>query len=174
MAAHDGEFTQYYVARAPAMRSTAYLLCGDWHTAEDLVQTAFTKLYLAWNRLSGHDRIDGYVRQTLVRAFIDLRRRPWRRELPSADGYRERSGGPAGGGDPARHDAATEERLVLLRALAAVPPRQRAVLVLRYWEDLSEAATAAILGCSLGTVKSQAARGLANLREQLSHVEGVR
>ncbi len=176
MAAHDAEFTEYYATRAASVRSTAYLLCGDWHTAEDLVQTTFTKLYLAWDRVHAHERMDAYVRKTVIRAFIDLRRRPWRREVPSTGqtATGEWTTVSAGGAVPSGPETGTEDRVVLLRALAAVPPRQRAVLVLRYWEDVSEAATAEILNCSTGTVKSQAARGLANLRAQLSHVEAFR
>jgi RNA polymerase sigma-70 factor (sigma-E family) len=165
MTAHDDEFTRYYAARGATMRATAYLLCGDWHTADDLVQTAFIKLYRAWDRVNGHDRMDGYLRRTLVRAYLDHRRRPWRRESTIAI-EQSLAWEPA-----STTEGPTEDRQILLRALAAVPPRQRAVLVLRYWEDMSEADTAELLGCSPGTVKSQAARGLANLRARLSHVE---
>ncbi|MFR9778521.1 SigE family RNA polymerase sigma factor [Micromonospora sp. MS34] len=154
MGDRDAAFADYFAARSDAMRGTAYLLCGDWHRAEDLVQTAFTKLYLVWNRVSRHEVLDAYVRQILVRTFLDERRRGWWR--------RERVGGEAAEGH-APPDS-PEGRLVMLRALAAVAPRQRAVLVLRYWEDLSIEETAALLGCSTGTVKSQAARGLETLR----------
>jgi RNA polymerase sigma-70 factor (sigma-E family) len=156
----DRAFTEYYAARGASMRSVAYLLCGDWHLAEDLVQIAFTKLYLAWQRVSRHDVLDGYVRQILVRSFLDNTRRPWRRERPTdmgSDVY-----------EIAAPASAAEDRLILLRALAKVPPRQRAVLVLRYWEDMSVEQTAAVLGCSPGTVKSSSARGLDLLREQLN------
>lgn len=155
MGDRDAAFAEYFAARSDAMRGTAYLLCGDWHRAEDLVQSAFTKLYLAWNRVSRHEVLDAYVRQILVRTFLDERRRGWWR--------RERVGGE-GAERPAPPES-PENRLVLLQALAALAPRQRAVLVLRYWEDLSVEDTAALLGCSAGTVKSQAARGLENLRE---------
>ncbi|MGS2615631.1 SigE family RNA polymerase sigma factor [Micromonospora sp. LZ34] len=154
MGDRDAAFAEYFTARSDAMRGTAYLLCGDWHRAEDLVQTAFVKLYLAWNRVSRHEVLDAYVRQILVRTFLDERRRGWWR--------RERVGGNDAE-QPAPPDA-PEGRLVMLQALAAVPPRQRAVLVLRYWEDLSVDEAAALLGCSAGTVKSQAARGLDTLR----------
>jgi RNA polymerase sigma-70 factor (sigma-E family) len=157
MADRDAAFAEYFAARSDTMRGTAYLLCGDWHRAEDLVQTAFTKLYLAWNRVSRHEVLDAYVRQTLVRTFLDERRRGWWRRERSTDVPADRSLPPD----------APENRLVLLEALAAVPPRQRAVLILRYWEDLSVEATAAILGCSPGTVKSQAAKGLNHLRNLL-------
>jgi RNA polymerase sigma-70 factor (sigma-E family) len=156
----DHAFTEFYTARGASMRSMAYLMCGDWHLAEDLVQIAFTKLYLAWNRVSRHDVLDGYVRQIVVRAFLDNTRRPWRREQPTDMA--------AGSHDVAVADSGAEDRLVLLRALAKVPPRQRAVLVLRYWEDMSVEQTAAALGCSPGTVKSSAARGLDLLRHELN------
>src|SRR5262249_32307315 len=152
--------TELYAARGASMRSMAYLMCGDWHLAEDLVQIAFTKLYLAWHRVSRHDVLDGYVRQIVVRAFLDNTRRPWRRQQPPDMA--------AGIHDVPVDDSGPEDRLVLLRALAKVPPRQRAVLVLRYWEDTSVEQTAAVLGCSPGTVKSSAARGLDLLRRELN------
>ncbi|MEU1751184.1 SigE family RNA polymerase sigma factor [Micromonospora matsumotoense] len=158
MGDRDTAFAAYFAARSEAMRGTAYLLCGDWHRAEDLVQTAFTKLYLVWNRVSRHEVLDAYVRQILVRTFLDERRRGWWR--------RERVGGEQA--DQPAPAESPENRLVLLQALAAVPPRQRAVLVLRYWEDQSVEEVAALLGCSTGTVKSQSARGLDTLRGLLS------
>lgn len=166
----DRAFAEYFSARSDAMRATAYLLCGDWHRCEDLVQATFTKLYLAWHRVSRHEVLDGYTRQTLVRTFLDQQRRGWFRrehvaEPPSGGGTSAGAARHAADGD--RHPG-IEDRLVLLDALAAVPPRQRAVLVLRYWEDLSVEETAALLGCSAGTVKSQAARGLATLRTVLA------
>ena len=154
MSERDAAFADYFAARSAAMRSTAFLLCGDWHRAEDLVQTAFTKLYLRWNRVQRHESLDPYVRTVLIRTFIDEGRWGWwRRERP----HETQIEVPA---EPVPAD----DRLMLLRALAGVPPRQRAVLVLRYWQDLSVDETASILGCSPGTVKSQAARGLETLR----------
>ncbi|MEV4844954.1 SigE family RNA polymerase sigma factor [Micromonospora matsumotoense] len=158
MGDRDTAFAAYFAARSEAMRGTAYLLCGDWHRAEDLAQTAFTKLYLVWNRVSRHEVLDAYVRQILVRTFLDERRRGWWR--------RERVGGEQT--DRPTPPESPETRLVLLQALVAVPPRQRAVLVLRYWEDQSVEEVAALLGCSAGTVKSQSARGLDTLRGLLS------
>ena len=159
MSDRDTAFAEYFAARSGAMRGTAFLLCGDWHRAEDLVQAAFTKLYVHWNRVARHEALDPYVRQVLIRTFIDDGRRGWwRRERPQAT--------------PVDHPAAqagSDDRLVLMQALAAVPPRQRAVLVLRYWEDMSVEQTAAVLSCSTGTVKSQAARGLDALRILISH-----
>ncbi|MBO4164121.1 SigE family RNA polymerase sigma factor [Micromonospora antibiotica] len=158
MGDRDTAFAAYFAARSEAMRGTAYLLCGDWHRAEDLVQTAFTKLYLVWNRVSRHEVLDAYVRQILVRTFLDERRRGWWRRERVGDEQTDRPTPPE----------SPETRLVLLQALAAVPPRQRAVLVLRYWEDQSVEEAAALLGCSAGTVKSQSARGLDTLRGLLS------
>jgi RNA polymerase sigma-70 factor (sigma-E family) len=159
MSDRDTAFAEYFAARSGAMRGTAFLLCGDWHRAEDLVQTAFTKLYTHWHRVVRHEALDPYVRKVLIRTFIDDGRRGWwRRERPQET--------------PVDHPAAqagTDDRLMLMQALAAVPPRQRAVLVLRYWEDMSVEQTAAVLSCSTGTVKSQAARGLGALRTLMSH-----
>ncbi|GAA4434416.1 SigE family RNA polymerase sigma factor [Actinokineospora soli] len=153
----DGEFAAYFAARADAMRGTAFLLCGDWHRAEDLVQTAFVRLYRVWHRVSGRDRLDGYTRQIVVRVFLDESRRGFFRRERVTDAPPEGSGPAAG----------PEDRLVLMAALARVPARQRTVLVLRFWEDLSVEETAAAMGCSVGTVKSQTSRGLSALRAVL-------
>ncbi|WP_433161862.1 SigE family RNA polymerase sigma factor [Kribbella sp. CA-247076] len=162
MSDRDAAFEAYFAARSDAMRGTAYLLCGDWHRAEDLVQQTFTKLYLGWRRIQRHEAMDNYTRKTLVRTFLSERRRGWFRfesvGSPQADRPVDRPGLSPGLAD---------ERIVLLEALAKVPPRQRAVLVLRYWEDASIEQTAALLDCSAGTVKSQAARGLQTLRALL-------
>ena len=155
MSDRDAAFEAYFAARSGAMRGTAYLLCGDWHRAEDLVQQTFTKIYLAWRRIQRHEAMDSYTRQTLVRTFLSERRRGWFRHESVASEATDRAAPSADFAD---------ERLVLLEALVKVPPRQRAVLVLRYWEDQSVEQTAALLDCSTGNVKSQAARGLATLR----------
>lgn len=149
-------FSEYFASRSGVMRGTAYLLCGDWHRAEDLVQTAFVKLYRAWHRVAAHETLDAYTRQILVRTYLDENRRGFfHRERPAAEPG-ERAAPPV---------ASTEDRMVLLRALAKVPPRQRAALVLRFWEDMSVEDAARAMGCSGGTVKSQTARGLDALRE---------
>lgn len=151
-------FAEYFAARSDMMRRTAYLLCGDWHRAEDLVQSAFVKLYVAWDRVNRHDVLDGYLRKTLVRVFLDERRlNRFRRERIT--GHSFEIAGP---------ETQSDDRLMLLRALAEVPARQRAVLVLRYWEDQSVDDTAALLNCSPGTVKSQSTRGLQTLRTILA------
>ena len=158
MSDRDAAFEAYFAARSDAMRGTAYLLCGDWHRAEDLVQQTFTKIYLVWRRIQRHEVMDSYTRQTLIRTFLSERRRGWFRHESVGSPETERVAPSSGLAD---------ERLVLLDALTKVPPRQRAVLVLRYWEDQSVEQTAELLDCSAGTVKSQAARGLATLRELL-------
>ena len=152
----ERDFVEYVGARALALRRTAYLLSGDWHTAEDLTQATLTKLYLAWRKIDRSGSVDAYARRTLVRTFLDSRRRLWNRERPHAD-VPERSA-------PTDH---AEDRIVLWKALDRLPASQRAVIVLRYWEDLSVAETAAALNLSDGTVKSYASRGLAALREGL-------
>lgn len=151
----DGEFSDYVASSADRVRFTAYLLCADWHEAEDIAQAAFVKLYLAWDRIDRQGSIDAYVRKVVVRTYLNERRRLWRKL--------ERLTGTPAEPPPQQPDAA-EQRLVVWRALIQVPQRQRAALVLRYWEDLSLLDTAAILGCSVGNVKSQCARGLQTLR----------
>jgi RNA polymerase sigma-70 factor (sigma-E family) len=148
-------FTAYFASRSGALRGTAYLLCGDWHRAEDLVQNTFVKLYRSWHRIAAHEAMDAYARQVLVRTYLDENRRGFFfRERVVAEHLE--SAVPSGAGP--------EDRLVLLNALASVPPRQRAVLVLRFWEDMSVEETARALGCTAGTVKSQTSRGLDTLR----------
>jgi RNA polymerase sigma-70 factor (sigma-E family) len=151
------EFTAYVNASAARLRRTAYLMCGDWQRAEDEVQTALVKLYLAWDKVRMRQSLDAFVRTTLMRGLVDERRRPWRRERALAE-LPDR---------PAAEPQAVEERLAVRDALALVPPRQRAVLVLRFYEDCDVAETARLVGCSEGTVKSQTARGLARLRDLL-------
>lgn len=159
-AADDAEFSRYVSARRDAVRRTAFLLCGDWHQADDLTQTAFVKLYGAWGRIRDRGALDAYVRSTLVRATVDESRRPWRREK-AVDAVPD---------IPAPSDIASTvaDREAVRAALASVPPGQRAVLVLRYFDGLDVAATAAALRCSEGNVKSQTARGLAALRAALA------
>ena len=157
---YEDEFVTYYAARAAQLRNTAFLLCGDWHLAEDLTQTTFTKLYRAWSRIDRHEVLDQYARQVLLRTFLDERRRPWRREKPTLpdDAVLDVTAPEVRG---------SEDREVLRAALQQVPKRRRAVLILRFWADLSVEQVATILGCTTGTVKSQTSRGLADLREAL-------
>ncbi|MGH3757852.1 SigE family RNA polymerase sigma factor [Actinophytocola sp.] len=158
MTDRDAEFGEYFDSRAVVMRRTAYLLCnGDWHRAEDLVQTTLIKIYAAWPRLRRSGGLDGYARTVMVRAAIDESRKGFRRRENLVDQLPEV-------GVAARP---VEDVLDVRRALATLPAGQRAVVVLRYWEDMSVAETAAILGRSEGTVKSQAAKGMAMLRTVL-------
>jgi RNA polymerase sigma-70 factor (sigma-E family) len=154
--ADEGAFRAFAFTRRPSLRRTAFLLCGDWHQADDLVQTALVKLYVAWPRVRSQDQPDAYAHRILVRCFLDERRRPWRRESPVEvlDDVKA-----------AAHP--TEELLDLRAALARLPRRQRATLLMRYWLDASVAQTAEALGCSEGTVKSQTARAMSTLRELL-------
>ena len=149
----DG-FEQFVRARSPALARTAYLLTGDRHRAEDLLQTALTRAYLRWDRIESEDP-EGYVRRTLANAHIDWwRRKPWREEpaaeLPDLPGP-----------DQA---AAFDVRNAVLGALAGLSRRQRAVVVLRFYEDLTEEQTAAVLGIAVGTVKSQTSKALRTMR----------
>jgi RNA polymerase sigma-70 factor (sigma-E family) len=153
-------FAGLFAARADAIRRTAYLLCGDWHRAEDLTQTAFAKLYAAWPRLRDEGAAEGYLRRTLLRTFLDDNRRGWRRELATGTVPEVPVTEPS-----------TDDRIVLLAALARVAPRQRACLVLRYFDDLSVEDTAEVLGCSTGTVKSNTSRGLDTLRRLLGDAD---
>jgi len=152
----EQEFRELYVGRAPALRRTAYLLSGDWHTAEDLVQVAFEKVYAARRRLRHDAALESYLRRTLVRAWVDETRRPHRRERPVEQLP-----------ESVVTDEANDDRTELLQALASVPRRQRACLVLRFYDDLSVTETARLLGCTEGTVKSQTSRGLEALRAVL-------
>ncbi|MDG6107198.1 sigma-70 family RNA polymerase sigma factor [Dactylosporangium aurantiacum] len=138
-------------------RRTAFLLCRDWHLADDLVATVLDKLYRQWHRRDAIRSLDAYVGGMLARAAVDEHRRPWRREHLDDDDDAPVPTAP-GAAD------ATVERLTLDSYLAQLGPRRRAVLVLRYYCDFSVEETAEILGVSIGTVKSQTARGLETLR----------
>ena len=153
-------FAEYFAARQDAVRRSAYLLCGDWHRADDVAQTAFVKLHRHWERVRDKGALDAWMRRTVVRTVVDESRRPWRRERPT-EVLPERAVDAADPGE------AMGTRELVLAGLRQVPPRQRAVLVLRFIEDQDVAATAAALGCTEGTVKSQTARGLSTLRAAL-------
>jgi RNA polymerase sigma-70 factor (sigma-E family) len=148
-----GDFREFVRARSPALMRTAYLLTGDRQLAEDLLQTVLMRSYGRWSKL---DNPEAYLRRSMVTTVISWRRRRWVGEIPTEQLPSPRAG------DPAENLAVRADLLGLLRELG---PRQRAVVVLRYYEDLSEAEVAQMLGISVGTVKSQAARALARLRE---------
>jgi RNA polymerase sigma-70 factor (sigma-E family) len=157
--ARDEEFRAFVVARRPALVRLATLLAaGDAHLAEDVVQTALTKLYVAWRRVERDQGPEAYARRILVNAVIDERRRPWRRSETS------RAVLP----DIPASDASAEDRDSVRTALAALGPRMRAAVVLRHWLGYDVGECARLLNCSEGTVKSQTARGLDRLRVLLS------
>lgn len=154
-------FEEFVAYSSPRLARVAYLLTRDWPTAEDLVQTALTKAWFAWPRL--HDDPSAYVRKILVNTYLSWWRRRWRGEVPTAElpdhpGTRDET-------------RAVDDRDALWAALGRLPRRQRAVVVLRYFEDLSEVEVADLLGCSVGTVKSQASKALAKLRVDRSLAE---
>ncbi|WP_067500959.1 SigE family RNA polymerase sigma factor [Actinoplanes sp. TFC3] len=155
----ERDYIEYVTGRLARLHRTAYMLCGDAHRADDIVQTTLTALYTHWKRVATADNIDGYVHSILVRRYLDERRLRWSRvrlgEVPVHAAV-------AGAAD---HDIV--ERDALMTALRALPKGQRAVVVLRYFDDLSVEATAEALKCSVGNVKSQCARGLATLRAVL-------
>jgi RNA polymerase sigma-70 factor (sigma-E family) len=155
--AWEEEFIAYYAARGDILRRTAFVLCGDWYLAEDLLQITFTNLYRVWKRIERREVMDQYARRVLLRAFLNERRRPWRREVSTAPDSADLDAG-------VWYDRGSEESLVLRTALLRLSRQRRAVLVLRFWADLSVEQVAEVLQCPVGTVKSQTARGLAELR----------
>ena len=157
--ASEREFADYFRARRETVRRTAYMMCGDWHKADDHAQAAFVALHRNWRKIRDPRALDGWMRRTLTRSVIDESRRPWRRERSTAEHTDVIAIPPA--------DDAMATRQVLVDGLRTVPPRQRAVLVLRFFEGLDVAETAKAMGCSEGTVKSQTARGLEALRSSL-------
>jgi RNA polymerase sigma-70 factor (sigma-E family) len=156
-AVREAEFRDFVVGRTPALLGTAYLLTGDRAAAEDLLQASLTKAWAAWRRVSAADSPEAYVRRVMANTYAAWWRRRWHGERPT-----EVLPETVHGADPT---VVVDDRDALWRALGTLPRRQRAVLVLRYFEDLSEAETANALGISVGTVKSQASRALAKLRD---------
>ncbi len=151
------EFTQFAATLTPRLFRTAVLMCGDWHLAEDLVQTTLAKLYVNWAKVQRTTVPEAYARRTLTNTFLSHKRIRRNSELPSVDlGERPPTTGPAA------------DRLELFEALRTLDALDRAVVVLRYWEDRSVAETAAEVGLSDGAVRTRASRALARLRMQLS------
>ena len=155
----DAAFSDFVTARRIHLRRIAYAICGDWHRADDVLQTALTKAYVAWPRIQQDGREEAYVRRIIVRANVDEHRRPWRRERAGLDGH-----------DPEARSSGldVEERSALFDALQALPVMQRKTVVLRHWLGLSVEETAAELGIATGTVKSHSARALATLQAELA------
>ncbi|MFG1624235.1 SigE family RNA polymerase sigma factor [Kribbella sp. NPDC049227] len=159
MTDRDAEFLEYAAVHRGRMLRTARLLTsGDAYWAEDLVQVALTKLYVHWTKVRREDGAARYADRILVNTFLDERRRLWRHREASTDHLQDAD--PAPGPDQA-------ERLTVLQALAKLPRRQHAVVVLRYFRDLDVQATAELMGCSTGTVKSQTSHALAKMRDLL-------
>jgi RNA polymerase sigma-70 factor (sigma-E family) len=156
-----GECEQFLQREYPALARAAWLLTGDRTAAEDLVQETAVRIVLQWRRVARADAPAAYVRRVMLNAFLGGRRRSWHAELPTAQVPET--------GRAEEHD----DREALRRALLALPPRQRAAVVLRHWEDRTEAETAALLGCSTGNVKALTSRGLAALRAS-TLLDGVR
>ncbi|CAM5610113.1 SigE family RNA polymerase sigma factor [Streptomyces griseorubiginosus] len=163
-AVREREFREFAEARQTQLRRSAYLLCGDWHQAQDLTQTALMKLYAAWGRVTRDGNVDAYARTILTRTFIDQQRKQgWREESVSEPPDL-----------PSTASATPELRLMMQEALMELPPRYRAVLVLRFWEDWTVEQTAHALRVSPGTVKSQSARGLARLKDIVERLTSER
>jgi RNA polymerase sigma-70 factor (sigma-E family) len=157
MARRDSEeFTSFVVAHQARLRRVAYLMCGDWSLASDYVQDALVRVYRHWPRLRSDGEAHAYARKAVVSVVIDAKRRRSSTEVP-VDSVADRFVGDVTADRSADRD-------LLGRCLAEVPPRQRACLVLRYYDDLAVSDVAAVLGCTEGTVKSQTARGLETLQ----------
>jgi RNA polymerase sigma-70 factor (sigma-E family) len=152
----DDDFVAFATAEAPGLRQTAYLLCHDWHLAQDLSQTTLAKMFVHWKRILRDTSPRAYSRKVLFRVFLDHQRRRSSHEQPH-DVLPETAAG--------REDA--DLRMTLIDALGHLPPRDRAIVILRYWEDQSIETVADTLGVSATTVKAQSARSLTRLRALL-------
>jgi RNA polymerase sigma-70 factor (sigma-E family) len=152
----EQEFVDYATASQARLRRTAYLICGDWDHASDIVQEALIRVYVAWPSIERKGGVNAFARRCLVNVAIDMSRRRSSTELPTLHEAMDRSTGST--------DLDVPARAALIEALRDLAPRQRACVVLRYFEDLSVKDTAHLLGCSEGNVKSQTARALASLR----------
>jgi RNA polymerase sigma-70 factor (sigma-E family) len=163
MSRPEGEYREFVVSRAASLHRTAYLLCGDWHLADDLVQETFVQTFRHWRRVQRADNQNAYVKRILINEF--------KRHWPRYGGLPVRAG--TDHPEVAVPDLSDEvvNRADLLRALLTLPARQRATVVLRYLEGMSERDTAAVMRCSQGTVKSQTARALNTLAACLNHKE---
>ena len=152
-------FAEFVAARSPALHRAAYLMVGERQLAQDLLQEALTKTYVAWPRLRDPSKAEAYTRKVITTTAISwYRRKSWQGEPPTETLPDRATVG---------HDDAVTQRAWLWTALQELPPRQRAAIVLRFYEDLTEAQTAAAMDCAVGTVKSQVSAGLAKLRAQL-------
>ena len=155
----EADFTEFAAAAIGRLRRTAYLMCGDWHRAEDAAQDALVRIYRRWDRLNRVQGLNTYAHRVVVSVVLDQAKRPWRREHSTAEP-----------GEQLRpdHAATIDHRHQVITALAGIPAGQRACVVLRHYADLSIEETAQVLGIGTGAVKSQTSRGLTALREQLN------
>jgi RNA polymerase sigma-70 factor (sigma-E family) len=151
------DFREFAVARAGQLFRIAFLMCGNWHEAEDLVQTTLARLFVAWNRVQRRDCVDTYARKVMLNAYLSQRRLKRSAETPTAEF-----------GDIGGPDVDADLRMTLLAALRQLPPRSRAVVVLRYVDDHSIESVAQLMGVSTAAVKSLNSRGIAQLRKLLS------
>lgn len=158
----EREYLEYVAAKSRWLRNTAYALAQDWHATDELCQNTLTKLYVHWKKARAADNMDAYVRAIVVHTFLAERRSAWIRRVRLVDEYETTAAPPA---------ADVASTLVLRQAIAKLPTRQRAALVLRYYLDLSVIETAQAMGCSEGNVKSQVSRALAALRAHLHDPE---
>lgn len=155
MTTRDDEFVEFATAQAASLRRAAYLICRDWHFAQDLTQTTLAKLYVAWGRLDWLDNPNAYARKILLRVYLDHQRRRGAHEVVVEST------------PDIAHESNPELRLTLLDALGRLSPRDRAIVVLRYWEDMSIETVAELVGVSISVVKTQSMRSLSKLRELL-------
>jgi len=158
--ARDEEFQSFVIGRWPRLMRTAFLLAGEQHAAEDLVQSTLEQVYVAWRRVGAADDPEAYVRRVMINGHA----RKHRRKLKEFLAPKDDSGLTHELPDSGDRIAQADDRSALLKALAQLPARQREAVVLRYWEDLSESQVAEAMGCSVGAVKSNAAKGIAKLR----------
>ncbi|MER6733763.1 SigE family RNA polymerase sigma factor [Streptomyces puniciscabiei] len=158
--ARNEEFQSFMIGRWPRLMRTAFLLTGEQHAAEDLVQSTLERVYVSWRKVGAADDPEAYVR----RVMINLHARKHRRRLKEFLAPKDDSGLVHEIADTGDRIAQADDRSALLKALAQLPVRQREAVVLRYWEDLTETQAAEAMGCSVGTVKSNAAKGIAKLR----------
>lgn len=158
--ARDEEFQSFVIGRWPRLMRTAFLLTGEQHAAEDLVQSTLEQVYVAWRRVGSADDPEAYVRRVMINAHARKHRRRLKEFLAPKDDEGLAHELP----DTGDHIARADDRGALLKALAQLPPRQREAVVLRYWEDLTETQAAQAMGCSVGAVKSNTAKGIAKLR----------
>lgn len=158
--ARDEEFQSFMIGRWPRLTRTAFLLTGEQHAAEDLVQSTLEQVYVHWRKVVSADDPEAYVRRVMINAHARRHRRRLKEFLAPKDD----SGLVHEVPDTGDRIAQADDRGALLKALAQLPVRQREAVVLRYWEDLTETQTAEAMGCSVGTVKSNAAKGIAKLR----------